>query len=185
MLIDNQTITKTICQYSKELSEETMKFLKGIALDYSKVKNYTYSRYSGIKSLDKLTPIYNILNEMRYCGLREQLNLPVVYYELAISDAVADIKGMWGILKNKIGDLITVNENLSADDRKYLRTILKINSVYAAILNSQKYDLPHNTEGPDIDIQRLNRLLCRLTRKYLTVPHTDNIASFRISPLIN
>lgn len=69
-----------------------MEFLKGIALDYCKVKNYIYKRYSGIKNLNRLTPVYSILNEMRYCGLREQLNLPVVYYELAIADAIADIK---------------------------------------------------------------------------------------------
>lgn len=182
MPIDSQTMTKTVCQYSEELPEATMDFLKGIAIDYCKVKNYTYQKYSGIKSLNKLTPVYSILNEMRYCGLREQLNLPVVYYELAIADAVADIKGRWGILKNKIGDLITANENLSADDRIYLRTVLKMNSIYASILNHQEYEIMHNAEGLEIDIKRLNSLLCRLTRKYLTIPQTDNTDSFRISP---
>ena len=86
------TITKTIWQYSETLPEETMEFLKGIASDYCKVRNYVYKRYSGIKNVGRLTPVYSILNEMRYCGLREQLNLPVVYYELAIADAVTDIK---------------------------------------------------------------------------------------------
>lgn len=119
---------------------------------------------------------------MRYCGLREQLNLPAVYYELAIADAVADIKGRWGILKNKLGDLITANENLSADDRTYLRTVLKMNSIYASILNHQEYEMMHNAKGLEIDIKRLNNLLCRLTRKYLTMPQTENTNSFRISP---
>ena len=36
-----RTITKTIWQYSETLPESTMEFLRGIALDYSKVKNYT------------------------------------------------------------------------------------------------------------------------------------------------
>ena len=119
------TMTKTIWQYSDRLPDETMEFLKGIAIDYSKVKNEVYFRYAGIKSLDRLTPVYGILNEMRYCGLRERLNLPVVYYELAIMDAIADIKGRWGIVKNKIGELVTANENLTTDDRLYLRTVLK------------------------------------------------------------
>lgn len=182
MPIDSPTTTKTVCQYSEELPEETMDFLKGIATDYCKVKNYTYQKYSGIRSLNKLTPVYSILNEMRYCGLREQLNLPAVYYELAIADAVADIKGRWGILKNKIGDLITANENLSSDDRTYLRTVLKMNNIYASILNHQEYEMPRNAEGLEIDIKRLNSLLCRLTRKYLTMPQTENTDSFRISP---
>lgn len=83
MSTDN-TITKTVWQYSEPLPEETMEFLKGIALDCCKVKNYVYRKYSGIRNLDNLTPVYGILNEMRHCGLREQLNLPAVYYELAI-----------------------------------------------------------------------------------------------------
>ncbi|MDE7184567.1 MAG: transposase [Lachnospiraceae bacterium] len=176
------TLTKTIWQYSDPLPEETMAFLRGIAVDYCKVKNDVYRRYSGIKNLDRLTPVYSILNEMRYCGLRERLNLPAVYYELAIADAVTDIKGSWGIVKNKLRELITANENLSADDRQYLRTILKLNSVYASILKYQEYELPRCVKDLAVDINRLNNLLRRLTRKYLTQPKSDTTDSFRISP---
>jgi len=176
------TVTKTVWQYSEVLPEDTMAFLKGIALDYRKVKNCVYERYSGIRSLGRLTPVYDILTEMRHCGLRGQLDLPVVYYELAIADAVADIKAGWGTARNKIGTLITANENLSDSDRIYLRTVLKMNSVYAAVLNRQEYEMPKNAEGLDIDVNRLNNLLCRLTRKYLTQPETGRADSFRISP---
>lgn len=119
---------------------------------------------------------------MRRCGLREQLNLPVVYYELAIADAVTDIKSAWGITKNKAGERITANEDLSAEDRMYLRTVLKLNNVYAAVLNHREYEMPKKAKGLDIDVKRLNNLLCRLTRKYLVPPETDNEDSFRISP---
>lgn len=178
----DSSITKTIWQYSEPLPQETMDFLRGIAVDYGKVKNYVYGKYAGIKSLDKLTPVYTILTEMRHCGLREQLNLPAVYYELAIADAVTDIKASWGIVKNKVSEKVTANENLSDDDKKYLRTVLKMGSVYAAVLNRQQYELPKNAEGLDIDLKRLNNLLCRLTRRYLTVPKTDSADWFRISP---
>ena len=50
-----------------------------------------------IANVNRLTPVYSILNEMRCCGLRQQLNMPAVYYELAISEAVGDIKGVWGM----------------------------------------------------------------------------------------
>lgn len=178
----DSTVTKTIWQYSEPLPEETMAFLRSIAVDYCKVKNYVYGRYSGIKNLDNLTPVYNILNEMRGCGLREQLNLPVVYYELAIADAVTNIKSNWGNVKNRIGACITTNENLSEDDRIYLRTVLKLNSIYTAILNHQDYEMPRKADGLDIDVKRLNNLLCRLTRRYLTQPKSDCTDSFRISP---
>ena len=178
----NSTMTKIVWQHSQLLPEETMDFLRGIAVDCCKTKNYVYGKYSGVKNLNRLTPVYNILNEMRYCGLREQLNLPSVYYELAIADAVADIKRSWGTVKNKIGERITANENLSADDRIYLRTVLKMNSIYSSVLNHQHYELPRNAVGLEIDVKRLNNLLCRLTRKYLVQPSTDHISSFRISP---
>lgn len=178
----NSTVTKTVWQYSEPLPEETMTFLRGIAADYCKVKNHVYGQYSGIKNLNNLTPVYNILNEMRHCGLREQLNLPAVYYELAIAEAVTNIKCSWGTVRNKISERITANENLSNDDRLYLRTVLKMNGVYAAILNHQEYEMPRNAAALDIDVNRLNNLLRRLTRRYLTQPRTENTDSFRVSP---
>ena len=182
MMLSGSTMTKIVWQYSEPLPEETMVFLREIAEDCCKVKNYVYERYSGVKNLNSLTPVYTILNDMRYCGLREQLNLPTVYYELAIADAVTNIKSSWSIVKNKVGEKITANENLSDNDRIYLRTVLKMGSVYAAVLNRQEYEMPRNATGLDIDVKRLNNLLCRLTRRTLTQPKTDNISSFRISP---
>ncbi|MDE6917289.1 MAG: transposase [Lachnospiraceae bacterium] len=178
----DSTVTKTVWQYSEPLPAETMTFLKGIASDCCKVKNYVYGRYSGVKNLNNLTPVYNILNEMRHCGLREQLNLPAVYYELAIADAVTNIRCSWGTVRNKVGECITANENLREDDRLYLRTVLKMNGVYAAVLNHKEYEMPRNAAGLDIDVKKLNNLLCRLTRRYLTQPQTDCTDSFRISP---
>ncbi len=74
--------TKTVWQHTESLPEETMEFLKGIAVDYAKVKANVYERYSGIGSLGRLASIYDLMTEMRHCGLREQLELPSVYYEL-------------------------------------------------------------------------------------------------------
>lgn len=175
-------ITKTVWQHTEPLTEETMEFLKGIAADYARVKDCTYKRYSGVGSLAKLVSVYDIMTEMRHCGLREQLELPSVYYELAVRDAVSDIKGMWGMLKNKIRTLVTANENLSSDDRIYLRTVLKLDKIYAAILNHEDYSMPERTSGLDIDVKHLNSLLCRLTRRYLVRPEASKISSFCVSP---
>lgn len=167
MSVEN-TITKTVWQYSEPLPEETMEFLRGIALDYSKVKKYVYNRYSGIGSLNRLTPAFDIMGEVRASGIRTELKLPSAYFSPAVIDAVSDIKTMWGMLKNKIRTLITANENLSGDDRIYLRTVLKLDNIYAAVLSHEEYEIPNKAKGLDIDVERLNSLLCRLTRKYLT-----------------
>lgn len=175
-------ITKTVWQHTEKLSEETMEFLNGIAKDYAKVKTNVYERYSGIGSLGKLASIYDLMAEMRHCGLREELKLPSVYYELAVRDGVSDIKGTWGIVKNKIRTLVSANENLSSEDRMYLRTVLRLDKVYAAILNREAYPMPEKTAGTAIDVKRLNNLLCRLTRKYLTKPKVGKADSFCVSP---
>ena len=177
-----EIITKTAALYSGPLPDETMEFLRGIARDYCKVKNYVYGRYSGIANVNRLTPVYSILNEMRHCGLRQQLNLPAVYYELAISEAVGDVKGMWGMLKNKIRSLINENENLSEDDRLYLRTVLKINSTFAAVLNRQEYETPDKAKDIELDVKRLNNLLCRLVRRHLKTPKQEKADNFLASP---
>ena len=136
------TITKTIWQYSEPLPEDTMAFLRSIALDYSKIKKYVYNRYSGIGSLNRLTPAFDIMSEVRESGIRTQLKLPSAYFSPAVVDAVSDIKTMWGMVKNKLRTLITANENLSSDDRIYLRTVLKLDNIYAAILNHEEYEMP-------------------------------------------
>ncbi len=176
------TLTKTVWQYTKILPEETMQFLREIAADYHCVKNYTFERYSGIKSLSRLTPVYDIMGEVRHSGIRARLCLPSAYFDPAIVEAVSDIKGMWGVLKNRIQVRITSNENLSDADRLYLRTVLKLDRIYAAVLNRQPYEMPKKAQGLDIDVQRLNNILCRLTRKYLTKPTVGRSDVFSITP---
>ena len=176
------SITKTVRQQTGPLPEETMEFLRGIARDYAKVKAAVYERYSGIHSLAGLASVYDIQKEMRHCGLREQLNLPSVYYELAVRDAVTDIKGMWGMVKNRIRTCIAANENLSADDRMYLRTVMKLDLFYAAVLEGGKHPMPEKTAGLELDVKRLDNLLRRLTRRFLVRPAAGQADSFCVTP---
>ena len=177
-----ETITKVARQYSQPLPQETLAFLRGIAEDYSKVKNYVYSRYSGVRNMNRLVPAYDVLTEMRHCGLRAELDLPSSYYEVAVAEAISDIRGMWGMLKNRLRDLIGSNENLTADDRTYLRTVLKIGSVFSAVLNRVAYEKPRMAAGLQVDERRLNSLLCRLVRKYLKAPLASSGMGFKVAP---
>lgn len=57
------TIIKTVKQYSYELNKETLEQLQFIANQYKNVKNYVYSRYSGINSISLLGKDRQIRNE--------------------------------------------------------------------------------------------------------------------------
>lgn len=167
-----EVVYKTIRQYnSVPVSKDELKKLMEIAGDYARVKNETYQRYSGIHSLKKLYPGYTIQKELAGSGLREQLELPSVYFNLAVYDAVADIKGQWTRTKNKVLERIGHNENLTEADKHYLRFLLKVSNCFIAVLNREEPELPADIQRQraalqaKVDADRLNNYLRRQVRK--------------------
>ncbi len=145
-------------------------------------KKTTYECYSGIGSLGKLTPGYTVLSEMRASGMRQKLGMPIVYYELAILDALTAIKGRWGILRDTLKRLASFHEGFTKEDRTYIYTVLKWNSVYAAILQGEDYEEPNLVKDLPVDKHRLNNWLRRQTRKRLGRIQVMREAGFTISP---
>ena len=102
-----ERVCKTVHQYSKNpIPPEDMTKLLEIAQDAKRVKNYVYERFGGIGGLAKLYPGYTVQNEMTGSGLRAELELPSVYFYLAIFDALGDIKSQWTRTKSKLSRLI-------------------------------------------------------------------------------
>ena len=126
-----ETICKTVHQYNKiPISDEDMKKFQEIAEDYRIVKNYVYQRYGGKNSLYKLYPGYTIQNEMTKSGLREKLGLPSVYFNLAVFDALGDIKTQWTRTKSAVLKRINKNMNFSEQEKHYLRFLLKVSNAF-------------------------------------------------------
>ena len=176
------TYTKNVRQYSKKLPPETMEFLRWLSATYAKVKKTTYERYGGVGSLNKLTPGYTALNEMRASGMRLELGLPVAYYELAVLDALTAIKSRWGVLRDTLKRLAAFRKDFSKDDKKYIYTILKWGNVYAAILKGEDYEEPNLIKDLEIDKRRLNNWLRRETRKRLGKIQARSEDGFTIAP---
>lgn len=165
-------ICKTVRQYSKgPVPDEDMKKLLEIAEDYARVKRYVYARYGGIGGLSKIYPGYTVQNEMTASGLRGELGMPSVYFYLAVFDALGDIKGQWERTKAKVLQLIGRNENLTEEEKHYLRFLLKVNNAFEAVLNRKDMELPENIRKQydklkgKTDADKLNRYLCRQVRK--------------------
>ena len=149
-----------------------MRKLQEIAADYGKVKRYVCQRYSGIGSLSKLYPGYTVQNEMTASGLRGELGLPSVYFYLAVFEALGDIKGQWGRTKAKVQQLIGRNENLTEEEKHYLRFLLKVNNAFTAVLNQEPIVLSRELQKKQeelavgVETEKLHRYLCRQVRKY-------------------
>lgn len=181
-------VLKTVHQYNKgPISQEDMEKLKEIAEDCRTVRNYVYTRYGGIGSLSKLYPGYTVQNEMTASGLRAQLGLPSVYFYLAMFDALGDIKTQWSRTKAKVLELVNKNENLSADEKHYLRFLLKVSNAFEAVLNQKPMILRRDIQesydrlAAKTDTEKLHRYLCRQVRKYHMKQHTDTAEGFSLS----
>lgn len=181
-------ICKTIHQYNQEpIPAEHMAKLQEIAQDYREVKNYVYIRFGGIGSLPKLYPGYTVQNEMTASGLREELQMPSVYFYLAIFDALGDIKSQWSRTKAKIQELIRKNEHFSPEEKHYLRFLLKVSNAFEAVLTQTPMNLPTKIQktyeelAAQVDTERLHRYLCRQVRKYHVRQHTEAADGFSIS----
>ena len=181
-------VCKTVHQYNANpISEENMKKLQEIAKDYKIVKNYVYDRFGGIMALSKIYPGYTVQNEMTKSGLRDQLGLPSVYFYLAIFDALGNIKSQWTQTKSEVLKLIGQNDSLSADEKHYLRFLIKVNNAFEAVLNQKPIQLPENLQkiwgelAGQVDTEKLHRYLCRQVRKYHGKQHADKEDGFSLS----
>jgi len=184
----SEKICKTVHQYSKgPVSEGDMKKLLEIAEDYRKVKNYVYARFGGIGSLSKLYPGYTVQNEMTDSGFREKLGLPSVYFYLAVFDALGDIKCRWTRTKTRLRQLINKNECFSAEEKHYLRFLLKVNNAFDAVLNQNPVELTKKVQkqyeklAGAVETEHLHRYLRRQVRKAQVKLHTDMADGFSIS----
>ena len=184
----SDTICKTVHQYNREpISAEDMKKLQDIAADYGKVKNYVYARFGGISGLSMIYPGYTVQNEMTKSGLRSKLNLPSVYFYLAVFDALGDIKSQWTRTKSKILELVRKNVNFTTEEKHYLRFILKVSNAFEQVLNEKSVELKKEIQSQyillaaEIDTERMHRYLCRQVRKYHVIQHTDKADGFSIA----
>ncbi len=185
-----ETLYTTVSQYNKEpLAAADMQRLNELARDYCAVKNYVYQRYGGIQSLPKLYPGYTVQNEMTASGLRKRLGMPSVHFYCAVFDALGDIKSQWSHTKNRIEKNLRENQNLTPEDRHYLRFVMKQSKCLEAILLETDPFLSENWQksyeevrAMVADERRLQQYLRRQVRRHLKKMHTEAESGFSVTP---
>ena len=136
------------------------------------IKNYVWSRYSGIGSLLKQSG-WTIRDELIKKNLLSN-KIPKTFSRVAIEKSASTIKTNWIATKKKVKKAISQNENLTKDDKHYLFLCLKHTPTLYSILNYKKID--YNTEhlkDLKVDVHRLNNLLRRYIRRYKAKSHTN------------
>ena len=136
------------------------------------IKNYVWSRYSGISSLLKQSG-WTIRDELIQKDLLSK-KIPKTLSRVAVEKSVSTIKTNWIITKKKVKKAIKQNENLTEDDRHYLYLCLKHTPTLYNILNYKKVNYATDYfKDLKIDVHRLNNLLRRYVRRYNTKSHTN------------
>lgn len=182
-----KSLCKTVHQYNKQpVSKEDMDKLLEIARDYQTIKNYVFQRYGGIKSLDKIYPGYTVQKELANTPLRKQLGLPTVYFNVAILDAVKNIKNQWERTKKQVLKRVNHHPDFTDDEKHYLRFLLKVSNAFAMVLNDKVIVLDvslqekYKSLSRGIDTKRLHSYLKRQVRKYHVTPMAKTADGFSL-----
>ena len=144
------------------------------------IKNYVWSRYSGIGSLLKQSG-WTIRDELIQRDLLSK-KITKTFLRAAIEKSASTIKANWTTTKKKVKKAIAQNENLTKDDKRYLYLCLKHTPTLYNILNYKKVDYQTDyLKDLKVDVHRLNNLLRRYVRRYKTKSYT-NKANIILTP---
>lgn len=136
------------------------------------IKNYVWSRYSGIGSLLKQSG-WTIRDELIQEDLLSK-KITKTFSRTAIEKSASTIKSNWTRTKKSVKKAIAQNENLTEDDKHYLFLCLKHTPTLYNILNYKKIDYTIDyLKDLKVDVHRLNNLLRRYIRRYKTKAHTN------------
>ena len=156
--------------------------LRFIASEYRDVKNYVFSRYSGINSLLIIKdPHKNIRDVWVQTKFAEQWNIQALYWKQALDEAISNIKSLWSNAKNNIRTLISKNKNLTKEERHYCFYIIKSDQLLYKILKYETFIIPKAIDYPDLRLKYINNLLRRLFRKSRgKTPYQEKHRSFML-----
>ena len=136
------------------------------------IKNYVWSRYSGIGSLLKQSG-WTIRDELIQKDLPSK-KITKTLSRVAVEQSAATIKSNWTTTKKKVKKAIAQNENLTKDDKHYLYLCIKHTPTLYNILNYKKVDYATDClKDLKVDVHRLNNLLRRYIRRYKTKSYTN------------
>ena len=136
------------------------------------IKNYVWSRYSGIGSLLKQSG-WTIRDELIQKDLLSK-KITKTFSRVAVEQSASAIKSNWTTTKKRVKKAIAQNENLTKDDKHYLYLCLKHTPTLYNILNYKKVDYQTDClKALKVNVHRLNNLLRRYIRRYKTKSHTN------------
>lgn len=175
-----ETVVKNIKQHSFKV--DNIEELKTIAKLYTTVKNYVYSRYSGINSLLLLQGYKkNIRDIWVKTDFASGWKLPARYWKMALDETISNIKTEWSNTKLRVKKAVLQNPNITDDEKHFILYVLKANMLLHSILTYKAFEMPDIIKGLDIREKYMFNLIRRYIRKYKgSIPYSHKSSSFMI-----
>ena len=175
-----KTVIKCVKQHSLKVCN--IEELYYIAKQYTTVKNYVYSRYSGINSIGIL---FDYKKQIRDVWVKtkfaEQWKLPARYWKLALDEAISNIKTEWSNVKNRVKSAVLKNDNITKDERVFILYILKSDELLQNILTYNDFIKPETIKELRIREKYIFNLIRRYIRQYKgNIPYSYKSSSFMI-----
>jgi len=167
--------------------------LKEIGKNYRSDINYFYSRYSGIKNINRID-----FREIRDKDLKEieHLRLKGNYLQRCLNASLGNIKSMWSNTLRLIKSNINANNNLSEEEKHFLYIVIKSRAFVDYVVNTNKTfeDLMKNKyfskwkkENKDFELneKKLRQYLRRQIRRMKpSIPNTKKENHFKINKFL-
>ena len=109
--------------------------LKEVGRNYRSDVNYFYSRYSGIKNINRID-----FREIRDKDLKEieHLKLKGHYLQRCLNASLGNIKAMWSNTLRLIKSNINANNNLKEEEKHFLYIVIKSRAFVNYVVNTNK-----------------------------------------------
>lgn len=173
---------KTVRQHSRPLDAQTMQTLTDMAVAYRSVKNYVYSRYSGIRSIVLVNHKGRCRREIRdewsakHTNFASQWPLPARIRNLAIEDALGGIRSEYSNTMRRLKLAIKASETLDEDTKTALLETVRHDRLVQQVLVERRLGRPKKTASLVVDEHHAVNWLCRRYRRLRGhVPHTDSL----------
>ena len=173
-----EDVHKTIKQYCFDYKKEQYEQLVYLAKKYCKIKNYVYSKYSGINSVSL---IYNHNKLIRDVWTENKFidnwEIPRRFVRNAIDDSIANIKTNWTqtILKTK--NELKRNKKINKEQKHFCFYILKAKPLLGEVLIKNHIKECPNKFDKIKNKKELYRTICRLIRKHKpTISKTKSLS---------
>lgn len=161
-------LTKTIKQYSfpfEKIKNFNFESLEKLGYEFRDIRNFFYSRFSGISYINKLNKKYTIRDEIIKENLKNILKMPAKYWKICLSHVLGNIKTLLENTKKLTKKATYNNSNLSDKDRHYIYTVLKSSEYLENVLRRKKLS-DYLYDKFKINHKKLNNLIRRYFRRY-------------------